>query len=86
MSCPCGSSLALAECCGPIIAGDKPAATAEALMRARYTAYTQHNIDFIMSSTHPDGQGDSDIDAMKAWSEAADWKGLEVVQIGRAHV
>ena len=37
--------------------------------------WTQSNdIDFIMRSTHPDGQGDSDIDAMKAWAEAADWQ------------
>ena len=56
MTCPCGSSLALTECCGPIIAGS-PAPSAEAMMRARYTAYTQHNIDFIMASTHPDGKG-----------------------------
>ena len=56
MTCPCGSSLALTECCGPIIAGS-PAPSAEAMMRARYTAYTQHNIDFIMASTHPDRKG-----------------------------
>jgi len=81
MTCPCGSLLSLAECCGPIISGERQAATAEALMRARYTAYTRHDIDFIMRSTHPDGQGDSDIDAMRAWAEAADWQGLEVLQV-----
>jgi len=38
-SCPCGSGLDLARCCAPIIAGE-PAATPEALMRSRYTAFT----------------------------------------------
>lgn len=80
MSCPCGSTLDLAACCGPILSGERPATTAEALMRARYTAYTQHNIDFIAGSTHPDGLADSDLEAMKAWSEAAGWQGLEILQ------
>ena len=39
-NCPCGSGLAYDACCGPIIAG-APAATAEALMRSRYSAYVQ---------------------------------------------
>jgi len=81
MSCPCGSTLSLEQCCGPILAGERPAATAEAMMRARYTAYTRHDIDFIMNSTHPDGRDDSDIEAMRAWAESADWKGLEILQV-----
>lgn len=81
MSCPCGSTLELAQCCAPIIAGEHAAATAEAMMRARYTAYTQHNIDFIVQSTHVDGQGDSDIEAMRAWAEQADWQGLDVLRV-----
>lgn len=52
-ACPCGSALALDECCQPIIAGDRPAASAEALMRARYTAYTQGNVDYLLSSWAP---------------------------------
>lgn len=80
MSCPCGSGRTYDDCCGPLIAGTAPAATAEALMRARYTAYTRVDIDFIMASTHPDGRDDSDIDAMRSWAEHADWQGLEVLQ------
>jgi len=80
MSCPCGSGLTLDTCCAPIIAGS-PAPSAEAMMRARYTAYTQHNIDFIVASTHKDGLDNSDLDAMRAWAEQADWKGLEIIQV-----
>ena len=40
MSCPCGKGPSLDECCGPIVRGERLADTAEALMRARYTAYT----------------------------------------------
>ena len=37
-SCPCGGS-AYGTCCGPLIAGEQLAVTAEQLMRSRYTAF-----------------------------------------------
>ena len=79
-ACACGSSKDYQDCCSPIITGAERAPTAEALMRARYTAYTQKDIGFIMRSTHPDGRDDSDEAAMQAWAEAADWQGLEILQ------
>jgi len=44
--CPCGSQKPFNACCGPLIAG-APAATAEALMRSRYSAYSLGNLDYI---------------------------------------
>jgi len=44
--CPCGSGKLILACCGPILAG-KPAPTAEALMRSRYTAYATGKLDYI---------------------------------------
>ena len=38
-ACPCGSGATYGECCGPIHDGTAKAKTAEALMRARYSAY-----------------------------------------------
>ena len=40
-NCPCASGKPYGECCGPIISGERPAATAAELMRARYTANKQ---------------------------------------------
>ncbi|HUT76233.1 MAG TPA: SEC-C metal-binding domain-containing protein, partial [Polyangia bacterium] len=37
--CPCGSSRDFADCCGPLLGGEGPAETAEALLRSRYTAF-----------------------------------------------
>jgi len=37
--CPCGSGRSLGACCEPVIKGSRVAATAEELMRARYTAH-----------------------------------------------
>jgi SEC-C motif-containing protein len=76
--CPCGSGTALAECCEPYINGTAPAPTAEALMRARYTAHTQGNMDFLVSSHVEDTRGEIDIELTRRWAERCDWLGLEI--------
>lgn len=57
--CPCGSDRPYPRCCGPYIAGDRPAPTAEALMRSRFTAYAHHHVDYLLSSWHPDTRPDA---------------------------
>ncbi len=49
--CACGSGRAYADCCGPVHAGI-PAETAEALMRARYSAYARGDAAFLAASWH----------------------------------
>jgi SEC-C motif-containing protein len=51
--CPCGSGKILADCCAPILAGQQPAATAELLMRARFTAHVLHDFRFLHESHRP---------------------------------
>jgi len=53
MNCPCGSDLQYNDCCLPVIQGERTPATAEELMRARYTAYTQVE----MHGLYPGGDG-----------------------------
>lgn len=50
--CPCGSGLGYDICCGPYHAGKK-AEDAMILMKSRYSAYAQHQYDYIISTTHP---------------------------------
>ncbi|MCB1072726.1 MAG: hypothetical protein H7A41_00500 [Chlamydiales bacterium] len=47
MKCPCGSDKSFSSCCGPYLEGKQDPPTPEALMRSRYTAYTQGNLDYI---------------------------------------
>lgn len=54
LACPCGSSRGLDACCGVFHDGHTPAPTAEALMRARYSAYALRRVDFLLASWHPD--------------------------------
>ncbi|MFI2651317.1 YchJ family protein [Micromonospora fulviviridis] len=51
--CPCGSGLPYADCCGPIHRGVSAAATAEALMRSRYSAFAVGDADYLLRSWHP---------------------------------
>jgi SEC-C motif-containing protein len=78
MSCPCGRGPDLESCCGPILGG-APAPTAEALMRARYTAYTRGAVDFIIATHRPSRDGDVDREATERWSRESEWLGLEIV-------
>ena len=59
--CPCGSGREYSACCEPIIKGTSLAATAEELMRARYSAYEKHEIDFIVDTCEAVGDK-TDID------------------------
>ena len=47
MTCPCGSGKDYSKCCGPYIEEEASPPTPESLMRSRYTAYTQNNLDYI---------------------------------------
>ncbi|GGK46619.1 YchJ family protein [Nocardia camponoti] len=66
--CPCRRGEPFDVCCGPILAATKPAATAEALMRSRYTAYVVGDVDYLRRSWHPDTlPADLSLDAEHHW-------------------
>jgi SEC-C motif-containing protein len=51
-ACPCGSGRPLAACCGPCLEGHAAAASAEALMRSRYTAYVLAREPYLLATWH----------------------------------
>jgi SEC-C motif domain protein len=53
-ACPCGSGLSYKNCCQVLHKGGK-AASPEALMRSRYSAYALGLTAYIMNTTYPDG-------------------------------
>jgi SEC-C motif-containing protein len=53
LPCPCGSGAGFARCCAPLIDGSRAATDALALMRSRYTAYTQLREDYLLATWHP---------------------------------
>lgn len=48
--CPCGTGKTLAQCCGPVLKGERPAETAEALMRSRFTAHVARDWAYLHRS------------------------------------
>ena len=79
-TCPCGSTLSYTECCLPVIRGEKPAATAEQLMRSRYSAYAKKEMEYVKTSLHPEHRSDYDDKSTREWAERAEWHGIEIVK------
>ena len=79
--CPCGSSIAYAECCLPVIKGERPALTAEQLMRSRYSAYVKKEIGYILTSLHPDYRADYDEKSTRDWAENAEWLTFNILEM-----
>jgi SEC-C motif domain protein len=51
--CPCESGKTYEQCCGRAHNG-RPPATAEELMRSRYSAFVLDKPDYLLRSWHPD--------------------------------
>ena len=77
--CPCGQGN-YANCCQPLHLGVAIAATAEQLMRSRYSAFAKHEIDYIVQTTAKGQQQALDVAAIRDWSESNQWLKLDVVQ------
>ena len=77
--CPCGSGRSYTGCCKPYIFGKEKAPTAEALMRSRYSAYVEHEIDYIMNSCVQRSSDDNDYKSTRDWSERSTWLGLTII-------
>jgi len=77
--CPCGSNIAYAECCLPVIKEERPASTAEQLMRSRYSAYVKKEMEYILTSLHPDYRSDYDEKSTREWAESAEWNDFKIL-------
>ena len=78
-NCPCGSTLTYEKCCEPLIKGASQATSAEILMRSRYCAYVNAEIDYLYATTHPDHRKGYDHEGTRKWAESSQWLGLEIV-------
>lgn len=76
-ACPCGSGKAFADCCGGLIEGSEPAASAEALMRSRYTAFALGNEPYLLATWHGSTRPAS-LDIRE--QPAPKWIGLKVLR------
>lgn len=83
----CGSQRQYANCCGPYLAGEATAPTAEALMRSRYSAFCQGNLDYLIKThVRATSAADERVDLAKT-IKGTRWVNLLVVktQKGKAN-
>ena len=79
-SCPCGSGKTFAACCKALLDGQAIAASAEALMRSRYSAYVLGRSDYLLMTWHPDYRPAAlDLDARQ------NWLGLKILRTERGN-
>jgi SEC-C motif domain protein len=86
--CPCGSMLLSSMCCQQYISGERDAPTAEALMRSRYTAFTQQNANYLFQTFASEWRKGKAVADLKQGLGELTWTGLEVTGIfegGRQH-
>lgn len=81
MNCPCGAKESFKNCCEPFLTGTLIPDTAEKLMRSRYAAYTNANVDYIKNTLAPESRSDFDIISTKKWAQEAKWKGLKILSV-----
>lgn len=84
-SCPCGSGLAYNACCAPFISGSQPAPTPGQLMRSRFTAYVNHNVDYLIATWHPDCGAEAWRNAIVDSFKNTEWLGLTIVEEQTGH-
>lgn len=77
--CPCQSQKEFSQCCEPFLTKKAKPETAEQLMRSRYTAFAQVNVDYLKDTLAPESQKDFDLKETREWSKNAEWRGLQIL-------
>lgn len=77
--CYCGSSTSFELCCQPVIMGERKAATAQELMRSRYSAYATVATDYIVKTTHASEQKNYTASSIENWAKSSRWQKLEIL-------
>ncbi|MCZ7437397.1 YchJ family metal-binding protein [Micromonospora sp. WMMC241] len=77
-ACPCGSGRPYEDCCAPVHRGAATAATAEALMRSRFSAFVLGDADYLRHSWHSRTRPER-----LALDPGTRWTRLEVLETGQ---
>ncbi|WP_396145916.1 YchJ family protein [Flavobacterium sp.] len=78
-NCYCGSSETFENCCEIYIKEIQKPATAEVLMRSRYSAFATGEADYLVATTHSSTRKFHKKSDILAWSKSNQWIKLEVI-------
>ena len=85
-NCPCGSTRSYEECCARFISGQALPATPEELMRSRFSAYHQHEFEYIKKTMLSPALDHFDINQLKLSADKIAWTRLEIISAEGNHV
>mgnify|MGYP001591386874 FL=1 len=86
MQCPCGSGEIFDKCCKKFLTSEALPATAEQLMRSRYTAFTKVDVEYLKKTLAPESRSDFDAAETKKWAQSAKWKSLKILSTQKGGV
>ncbi len=78
--CSCGNQKPYPDCCEPYLTGKALAPTAEALMRSRYTAYCQGQVDYLLATWQPKSGPIRDRASLQQNIQQTRWLGLTILK------
>lgn len=84
--CPCSSGKSYVDCCGTYISGKKNPDTAEQLMRSRYTAFHNNEIEYLRDTLHPSKQSEKADEQYKDGIENTKWLKLIILNTENGQV
>lgn len=84
--CYCCSQRPFAECCEPKLSGAVLPATAEELMRSRYSAYATRNVPYILETTSPRYRKYYNPKSILEWASESTWISLEILSSSEKRV
>ena len=78
-NCYCGSDRPFDKCCEAYIIGVQKPATAEVLMRSRYSAYVTVAVDYLIETTAASQRKYYSKNDMRIWASESQWQKLEII-------
>ncbi|MDX1573288.1 MAG: YchJ family protein [Methylophaga sp.] len=78
-NCPCGQPEAYENCCQPLHLGKQIAADALTLMRSRYCAFVQQDINYLINTLQPDKRCIDDYQTLQQTCQTTRWLGLKII-------
>ena len=77
--CPCASRKKFQYCCGKYLSEKALPETAEQLMRSRYTAFCEDNIDYLITTLHPSKRTNKDRKELTKTINNTTWLNLTII-------
>jgi SEC-C motif-containing protein len=79
MLCPCGSTNDYQQCCDLLITQNELAKCPEQLMRSRYSAYANKQVEYIYNTYASESKKSQSITDISAWAEETTWNNLSIL-------